>query len=632
MNQAYPDSTLPARQSTVGAAAPRGAPTSARLWLLFTLLTGGAYLGLYLTRMWYPHDEGALGQTAERVLAGEVPHRDFDEPYTGLLTYLHAAAFATFGIRLPVLRIPLFLMTMLWLVTVYRITLRSTGPPGAALVTLVALAWSVPNYPASMPSWYNLFFATFGAAALLRWDESRRTRWVLLAGMAGGISFLFKLSGLFFIAGAGLFLLYATRPGPAVLEKSDRGSRLSAVAVTLALLLLALLLWRSIAPLYLRRTIYHFVLPGGLIALALAIREWSPPCPPLATRVRTFLAAAIPFMAGVALPVVLFGVFFALVGGFHALLNGVFVAPFRRLAFANMTPPSLVWVLAAVPLGILLRPRPDAAAPKWNAAALVVGALLAALLGYAYVESFPHRFVWQSLRGLIPITTAIAGAIVVWPRLAERWTSGSERRFVALAFVTAFASLVQFPFSSHVYFLYVTPLLLLTLVALVRGIGKTPSPLAAVTLCFYGLFAVLLVTPGAVEGMGFSTIARHQTVRLDLPRAGLRVKVNEAELYGALIPELVTRAGGGAIWAGPDAPEVYFLGGFRNRSRAVFDFLGSDDSPGVSLLWNLDGVTAVVLNRTPLFSRPLSRDLVDSLRARFPEGHEVGHFELRWRK
>ncbi|HEU5218699.1 MAG TPA: hypothetical protein VFU23_08565, partial [Gemmatimonadales bacterium] len=182
-------------------------PRRARAWLAATLLIGGVYLGFYLDRMWYPHDEGALGQTAERVLAGEVPHRDFDEPYTGLLTYLHAAAFAIGGIRLPVLRMPLFIMSMLWLAAVFRIALRSTGPPGAAAVALTALAWSVPNYPASMPSWYNLFFATFGAAALLHWEESGRRRWALAAGMAGGVSFLFKLSGLFFIAGAGLFLL-----------------------------------------------------------------------------------------------------------------------------------------------------------------------------------------------------------------------------------------------------------------------------------------------------------------------------------------------------------------------------------------------------------------------------------------
>lgn len=246
----------------------------ARLWLAATVVLGGLYLGLYLNRGWYPHDEGALGQAAERLLDGEVPHRDFDEPYTGLLTYLHAAAFAVGGIRLTVPRIPLLLLTLVWLAVVFRIATRSTGPPVAALIALVALVWSVPNYPASMPSWYNLFFATFGALFLLRWTETGAGKWLVLAGLAGGVSFLVKLSGLFYVAGALLFILYATKP--AVREANsapDRWTHAFRVAVTLALLVLVLLLWRSIAPLYWPRVIYHFVLPGAALALALALRE-----------------------------------------------------------------------------------------------------------------------------------------------------------------------------------------------------------------------------------------------------------------------------------------------------------------------------------------------------------------------
>ncbi len=610
--------------------------TPAGLWLLFTLLAGGGYLGLYLNRMWYPHDEGALGQSAERVLAGQVPHRDFDEPYTGLLSYMHAAAFAAFGVRLPVLRIPLFVMTMLWLAAVFRITVRSTGPPGAALVTLVALAWSVPNYPASMPSWYNLFFATFGAAALLRWDESGRNRWLVFAGLAGGISFLFKLSGLFFIAGAGLYLLYATRPGepgsPVPASRSRVWSPYLFPAMTSTVLLaLVYLLWRSILPFNLFRVVYHFVLPGGSIALALAVREWGPPLVPGSVRVRALLGAAVPFLAGVAIPVLLFGAGFALAGALPALYHGVFVAPFRRLAFANMRPPAPYWALAAAPLAVLLRPRPNPGARSWNAAGGVLVVLLLGLLWYAGVESFPHRFVWQSLRGLIPVLSLLAALVILVPRLARGWKPGSRSRFVLLATVTAFAGLIQFPFSSPIYFLYVAPLLLLGLVAVVQGIGSTPPQLAGVTLGFYGLFAVLLVTPGAIENMGFSTVAQHETVTLDLPRAGIRVKPNEAELYRALIPELQARAGTGDIWAGPDAPEVYFLGGFPNKSRTIFDFLGEEGGAGMSLLRSLDGVTALVLNRTPLFSRPLPGELLDSLRARYPQTRDVGHFELRWR-
>ena len=49
-----------------------------------------------------------------------------------------------------------------------------------------------------MPSWYNLFLATFGSLALTKWIEDRRPHWLVLAGFLGGISFLVKLSGFFF--------------------------------------------------------------------------------------------------------------------------------------------------------------------------------------------------------------------------------------------------------------------------------------------------------------------------------------------------------------------------------------------------------------------------------------------------
>jgi len=53
-----------------------------------------------VNRGWVPHDEGLLGQSAERLLAGQLPHRDFDEVYTGGLSYLHALAFEVGGVRL----------------------------------------------------------------------------------------------------------------------------------------------------------------------------------------------------------------------------------------------------------------------------------------------------------------------------------------------------------------------------------------------------------------------------------------------------------------------------------------------------------------------------------------------------
>src|SRR6266478_5548255 len=77
------------------------------VWFFLLALSCSAYAAWNLDRGWVAHDDGALAQSAERVLHGEMPHRDFDETYSGLLDYMHAGAFALFGTRLLSLRFPL---------------------------------------------------------------------------------------------------------------------------------------------------------------------------------------------------------------------------------------------------------------------------------------------------------------------------------------------------------------------------------------------------------------------------------------------------------------------------------------------------------------------------------------------
>ena len=64
-----------------------------RLLLAALVVLSALYLAWQLDRGWVAHDEGTLAQSAERLLQGELPHRDFDELYTGGLTWLNAAAF-----------------------------------------------------------------------------------------------------------------------------------------------------------------------------------------------------------------------------------------------------------------------------------------------------------------------------------------------------------------------------------------------------------------------------------------------------------------------------------------------------------------------------------------------------------
>src|SRR6185436_3514147 len=131
-----------------------------------------------MDRGWVPHDEGLIGQTAERVLAGELPHRDFDDVYTGGLAYVNAGAMRVLGVNLRSPRIVLVALFLLCVPALFYAATRFASPLAAGITTLVAVAWSLPNYTASLPSWYNLIFAVLGAAALLRFVDVRSGRWL----------------------------------------------------------------------------------------------------------------------------------------------------------------------------------------------------------------------------------------------------------------------------------------------------------------------------------------------------------------------------------------------------------------------------------------------------------------------
>ena len=176
------------------------------------LCLSAIYLWRFAYDGWIPHDDGMLGQIAERVIAGEMPHRDFDDPYTGLLGYLHGLGFLTFGISLRSIRLVLFLFTLAWLPAMYVLARHFVPPLGAALVTALAMTWTLPNYFAAVPSYYNLFLATFGMVALARHVDTDRRYWLGIAGAFGGLAFLIKSAGgFYFVAAALLFLVCRER-------------------------------------------------------------------------------------------------------------------------------------------------------------------------------------------------------------------------------------------------------------------------------------------------------------------------------------------------------------------------------------------------------------------------------------
>ena len=71
------------------------------------LVATAVYLLPFVHRGWIPHDEGTLAGDAVRLMAGERPHVDFQDPYSGAMTWLYAALFEVFGVDPATIRSPM---------------------------------------------------------------------------------------------------------------------------------------------------------------------------------------------------------------------------------------------------------------------------------------------------------------------------------------------------------------------------------------------------------------------------------------------------------------------------------------------------------------------------------------------
>ncbi len=604
------------------------------VWVISALLAVA-----WIDHGWIPHDEGTLAQSAERVLAGELPHRDFDEGYTGGLSFLNAAAFRVFGTNLLSLRLPLLLFFLAWVPSMYYVASRFVTPLASGATVLLAVAWSVPNYSAPMPSWYNLFFAIFGTAAMLRHLETNRRRWLVVAGLCAGLSCLVKIVGLYLVAAVLFFLAFREQfLSGAARERVDGTPPQPRTGVYTQFALLFLLLFLTLLVLLVFdqlgvREFVHFVLPSMVLAFLFVWNERSGASSPSAERFATLARFVVPFLLGLSIPVIVFLLPYVISGSLPALGHGVFVQSLTQLTFGQVRPPSLLATTAAtIPLIAVLASALLRGRLGWVTVA-TVGLGLGAVLVAAPTQALVYRLVWYSVRALVPVIS-IAGVLTVMRSDAAGRLSGLRRQqLLVLLCMMVMIGIVQFPFSTPIYFLYVAPVIALAATAVVSSLRVSPSVPAAV-LCFYLLFAVLWVNGAVVYSIGFYHVRAGQVDTLDLDRGGLRVSRAEKEEYEQLVEVLRARASGDFIYATPDCPEVYFLSGLRNPTPTFFDYYDDPVGRTVRILNTIEQhrVKAVVLNREPSFSGDVPPDLAAALTARFPHARRVGRFDVRWRE
>lgn len=597
------------------------------LWVLC-----GIYVVQFIDRGWIAHDEGALGQSAERVLRGETPHRDFDEVYTGGLTYLHAVAMKLVGVNLLAPRWMLLVFFMLFLAAVYGIARRVASPSAALVALALATAWSVPNYFVSAPSWYNLFFATFGVLAFLRYLETERRRWLFVAGACGGLSLLIKVIGLYYLAGGVLFLMYleqTSAPSYGAGQRKRSGFWPVAAIPGVLLILLAVLLSRSAG-----LGLLQVLAPAFFVCAFLAWREWAEGCGRFAFRAERLIALSWPFVAGAVVPVAAFLLWFWQQHAVAELLRGVFVLPQRRLIEASASPPVVATLGLAVPYALVLLAGRRRAVPRESLLAVVAAGVLAAMLVLA---NYPRVYqgVWAATRAM-PLLAAVAGIWLIGKRQVATGQTDvapqAQARAWLVVTMAAVVALVQVPYATPIYFCYAAPMTMLAVFAVVFAQPRSLMRVHLAVAAFVFAFAIIFVNRTYGWNLGVKFLPYAPQSRLDIPRGGLLVPDDDHRTYEELVRVIRQHVAGGTIVAGPDCPEVYFLSGFPNPTRALFDFLTperEDDAWMAGLLARAP-IRAAVINTAPLFSPRFSPDVLRLLEARFPSSQQVGQFLVRF--
>jgi hypothetical protein len=586
---------------------------------------------------WTPTDEGVLAQGAERVMRGDVPHVDFVALWSGGLDYLNAAAFRVLGTSLATLRTVLAGAWLLALAALFAAARHMLAPAAAGALTLCAALWTLPLSPHPLPSWYNLFFALGGVAAVLQWRRSRRSAWLVAAGAAAGASCAVKIVGLYFVAAVLLGFVWWVQaealPSPTGRRSVARPYAWSVTGGLLLFLAMVGLLVRSELSV---NTALHFVVPPSLLVGALLWREWRLPAGAERARFGAFFSMAGPFVLGMGLVCAAWFWPYAHAHALADLARGLFVTPRARFLVATYPLPGLKSAgLAVLPFAVLLAAAPFVRRPLRQRDHLALAVLVAALVAFAYDGSPLVLVTWYALRLLTPVCAGLAvWWLVAAPRAMPVSPEHAARAFFLVG-VAVTASLIQVPFALYTYFLYSVPLIALAVTALVTAQPMMPPAVPGAFLAFVLLFGARGPDSLAPRSDLRAQDALAPLAPLALPRAGLVVSREDSATYAALLDAIRRHASGEWMYAWHDAPQVYFLSGLRNPTRTMFEVFDDSVAHSADSLTHAlrrHDVRLVVLTDPAGAARPMDPVFRSWLLAAYPSAERVERYEVRWRE
>jgi hypothetical protein len=560
-------------------------PTGARLLLLAAVLGNVWLLWTFYDQHWYVVDEGNYAHVAERLLAGDVLHRDVQDLHPGYINFLNAAAFAVFGIDLVSLRYPLVFISLAQALLIACLFVRrSVLLAAAASVAMTALG--VIQFLNPTAHWYCLFL-TVTLVGWLTWvPPTHGTRTFGAGVLLGAITLFRQLSGVW-VAMALLVIL---------LREQSTGAR-GRDAV----------LGRGVVLLMLVSLLAYLAFAGGPEASSiLLIASWPLTILFFSLRdVSTTNRASVRILwqlssGGMvaALPLLLYHV-----------VHGSLLAWLDDTVFASMVLTTIpffenAWFLVLPMSGLVHVADPDD------------------------LTAFANGLYWAALP-LIPIANGI---------LTIRWMWSARSDVPVLPLLSAFYSLVTLHLAGAVYLSYTVGLATAAVLWFATCGPRKRIPYFAAATAWMSVMAVVFHAGQSSFRKPIDAARGQRTVTAETPRcpplarSTLRIESRECEPYRRMVRIIEAEApADSSIFAVPSDAELYFLTARPNPFRFYNSALGVHTSQ------DLEAVLDVLTNRPPRvvtyrpddkYNTEASRRIMEYVHTRYDRFDTIAGVEL----
>jgi len=479
---------------------------------------------------WWAYDEGFYAHVAERVLDGEVLHRDIQERHAGYINFANAAALHFFGRELVSLRYPLVFLAALQSVLVFLLFL-SKGIWLAVIAAFVSTAFGFILFPNPTPNWYCLFLTVF-LIFHLRFSKKENRGRILLAGFIIGTIYLFRqLTGVFMAASAVFYLLLEGQKS----KDAESDQQKWAGQVILGILSIGMFFY-----LY-RTTDWIGMLLIGIWPVCLLLKGmWLVSKP-----TKEVLKIAGLLLLGACLSFTPITIYHATHGSLVAWLNDTLLDVFQVTSLSYLKWPSYQYFL-------------------WGGAV-------------ESISSWPN--IYKVLNGLYWMTLPLLGLFNgVFTFFALERNGEKNAGPLTLPIFACFNALVSLYSQNHLYLYYSAGLSLLGWLWILHGIHRKQAyalSLFALLLCSVAVYghAAQPLSRDFWETMGG---VRKEFVTSDtLPRCGLRIPPQDLAVYQKLM-KLINRETkkDEPIFVFPNNAEIYFLSERKNPFRFYNTALG----------------------------------------------------------